>query len=377
VADGVRSTEAAARASTPKAMGVEDVWNSIPDGKHAYCLFSKTDDRREKVTSYSEKETEELAKGDPAEAKAWMQSFVAVRCKKGHKPESANQDSFSLVMIEDQFALYGIYDGHGPNGHDASHEALRFLTQKFLEDPEFKGHPAETLSKVFQNTQDFLEQQDRAKEFDFTSSGATCTVVFHDFVSQTLTVAHVGDSRAVLAYKKKSKGAFETLELTKDHKPDLPQEKKRIESATPPGRVVFDGYFNHRVFAQGGQYPGLNMSRAFGDLVAHREAGLTAKPDVVTVDLQKGSVRKTFPEADPENIELLEAGGEIEQLSLLICTDGVWEFIENKKATAMLKSKGFNQDGCEALTQESYDQWMKDSDGEITDDITAMLVNIR
>eukprot|EP00930_Biecheleria_cincta_P074989 TRINITY_DN62187_c0_g1_i1.p1 TRINITY_DN62187_c0_g1~~TRINITY_DN62187_c0_g1_i1.p1 ORF type:complete len:407 (+),score=85.34 TRINITY_DN62187_c0_g1_i1:44-1222(+) len=376
-AGGPRAAEAASKASTPNAMGVQNIWNSIPDGKHAYGLFTKTDDGLKAVKSYSEKETEVLAKGDPAEARAWVQSSVAFACKKGHKPESPNQDSFSLIMVEDQFALYGIYDGHGPTGHDASHEALRFLTRNFLEDPEFQGHPAETLSKVFEKTQEFLAKQDSESRFDFKSSGATCTVAFHDFTSQTLTVAHVGDSRALLAYKKKSKGAFETLELTKDHKPDLPQEKKRIESANPPGKVVFDGYFNHRVFAQCGQYPGLNMSRALGDLVAHREAGLTAKPDVVIVDLQKGSVRKTFPESDPENSELLAAGEEMEKLSLLMCTDGVWEFIDNKQATAMLKKEGFNQDGVDALTKESYDQWMKDSDGEITDDITAMLINIR
>lgn len=66
--------------------------------------------------------------------------------------------------------------------------------------------------------------------------------------------------------------------MTEDHKPSLPAEKRRIEKNG--GRVIFDGFFNHRVFAKDRMYPGLNMSRALGDTVAHREAGLCAVPDI-------------------------------------------------------------------------------------------------
>merc|ERR1712066_124498 len=80
-----------------------------------------------------------------------------------------------------------------------------------------------------------------------------------------LTLAHVGDSRAILV------GKDNTLELTEDHKPNLPKERARIENSDPPGRVVFDGYFNHRVFSYAGMYPGLNMSRAIGDVAGHKD----------------------------------------------------------------------------------------------------------
>ena len=41
-------------------------------------------------------------------------SFPVVKwsCKKGRKPESPNQDSFSVLVMEEDFALYGVYDGH-------------------------------------------------------------------------------------------------------------------------------------------------------------------------------------------------------------------------------------------------------------------------
>merc|ERR1719189_678958 len=106
-------------------------------------------------------------------------------------------------------------------------------------------------------------------------------MAYHCMKSNKLWLAHVGDSRSKV-------GAADgkvCTPLTLDHKPDLEKEKKRIESADPTGRVTFDGFFKHRVFAKTGMYPGLNMSRALGDCVAHRMAGLTAEPDVAEIDL--------------------------------------------------------------------------------------------
>merc|ERR1711988_866529 len=120
---------------------------------------------------------------------------------------------------------------------------------------------------------------------DASTSGTTCTLCYHDMKEGKLTVAHVGDSRGVL-WRGKDQNV---VMATTDHKPDLPEEKKRIESMG--GRVVFDGYYNHRVFSQKGMYPGLNMSRAIGDLVAHEEAGLTADPDIRTYKLDEAEWR--------------------------------------------------------------------------------------
>merc|ERR1719230_1063869 len=84
-------------------------------------------------------------------------------------------------------------------------------------------------------------------------------------------LAHVGDSKAVMVSYKGADGSFIGRDLTQDHKPSVPGEKKRIEENG--GRVIFDGFYNYRVFAKGQMYPGLNMSRAFGDTVAHRHDG--------------------------------------------------------------------------------------------------------
>merc|ERR1712176_556333 len=126
-------------------------------------------------------------------------------------------------------------------------------------------------------------------------------MAYHDLKGQKITIAHVGDSRGVIGMVKNTmakKKLHKCEDLTVDHKPDLKKERERIENSDPPGRVVFDGFYNYRVFAKAGMYPGLNMSRALGDVTAHKEAGLTAEPDINVIDL------KTFA-ADSDLVVML------------------------------------------------------------------------
>jgi len=350
---------AASRSRSLEDAGVQKAFEGLEPTTKAFYVASVTDTQLEKKASQSEKDQVELvapgADRDAMYEKIHMDCGYS--CIKGFKPESANQDSFSVIVVEGKFAMYGVYDGHGPEGHFASDMSLRNLVKTFMEHPKREGQPDEALKEVFMETQKMLKTQ---KEHEFSSSGTTCTIAYHDLSSDFLTIAHVGDSRAVLGCVNGRK--VDVLSLTVDHKPDLPQEKARIESANPPGRVIFDGYFNHRVFSQKGMYPGLNMSRALGDLVAHSEAGLTAEPEITSINLK--AERNKVPD---------------QKLVLLVATDGVWEFIESKEAVELLYSKeAFTtpQKAVDKLTKTAYDRWMKDSDGEITDDISAILVHI-
>lgn len=139
------------------------------------------------------------------------------------------------------------------------------------------------LKDTFKRVQGLVREGDRAKKFSAQLAGTTCSVVVHNHKKQTLSIAHVADSTVVLGkyIDKKAKEAQSTTQvtgvaLTRDHKPDLKDEKKRIEQNG--GRVVFDGYANHRVYAKNGRYPGLNMSRCLGDLLGHQDAGCSCEP---------------------------------------------------------------------------------------------------
>jgi hypothetical protein len=42
---------------------------------------------------------------------------VGVACTKGLKPEAPNQDSFVVVCFDNELRIYGVFDGHGKQGH--------------------------------------------------------------------------------------------------------------------------------------------------------------------------------------------------------------------------------------------------------------------
>jgi len=337
----------------------------------AVCICSVTDTELTKKNSFSEKATIH-ASTEPgsteAETKQWLaEQGIGWSCRKGMKPESPNQDSFSVLVVMSKFALYSVFDGHGPSGHFVSDFVRQNVVQLFLGNPLRATEPETAFAEAFKSNQDMLEemQDKRASSdsmehlIDASMSGTTCTMAYHNLETDVLTIAHVADSRAVLGRRNSTADVKPAEELTQDHKPNLPGEKQRIENSVPPGRVVFDGFYNYRVFAQGGPYPGLNMSRAIGDITGHKEAGLSAVPDVKVIDLKEE--RQTC-----------------EALMLVLCTDGVWEFIENEEAIEEIHK--FQPTETEAAIQTlakiGWDRWMKDSDNEISDDITGILVDL-
>merc|ERR1719240_950762 len=188
-------------------------------------------------------------------------------------------------------------------------------------------------------------------------SGRTCTICYVPTGSDSMLVANVGDSRAVLCQIDSQNALTSAVDLTVDHKPNLPEERERIEKAG--GQVVFDGFFNYRVYSSDG-HGGLNMSRALGDTTSH-EAGVTEVPEskMVPIDVHRVDLRPN-------------AGSDI---CVIIATDGVWEFISSQEAAELVGSYGRAgvRAAADALAKRSYDLWMEDSEGEVSDDITCIL----
>lgn len=276
-------------------------------------------------------------------------------CRKGLKPESPNQDSWFVLKLETH-SIYAVFDGHGQKGHDVSQFVKENLPKLIIKDQRFKTPemPA-MLKEVFKKTQSLVGTADRMKKISAQMSGTTATVCIHDHKTNKITVAHVADSTAVLGRTKSGskKGDVEGVALTRDHKPDLKDERMRIEKAG--GRVVFDGYANHRVYARNARYPGLNMSRCLGDLMGHADCGLSAEPEIKEMEL-----------APEDNL-------------LLLCSDGVWEFITPTEAVVMVSEFPVAKAmlAAERLAKEAWDRWIKEEGGAVVDDITVVLVNLR
>mmetsp|Transcript_82405 Transcript_82405/g.145376 ORF Transcript_82405/g.145376 Transcript_82405/m.145376 type:complete len:386 (-) Transcript_82405:56-1213(-) len=282
-------------------------------------------------------------------------SGLGYTCRKGLKPESPNQDSFSILQVDGLFSLFGVYDGHGKQGHDVSNFVKDTLPKLIVKDKRFKTQSkAEMLKEVFQKTQSLVTTLDSMKRLSAQLSGTTATVAIHDHVLNKLILSHVADSTCVLGeYTDDSKTRLKARALTRDHKPDLQDERSRIEKAG--GRVVFDGFANHRVYAKNGRYPGLNMSRCLGDLLGHEEAGCSCVPEVSEVQL-----------------------GPLSHV-LLLCSDGVWEFMTAEEAVNLVAKYPPAQAmmAAEHLAKEAWDRWIHEEDGMVVDDITAIVVHLQ
>jgi len=85
------------------------------------------------------------------------------------------------------------------------------------------------LKDSFKKTQEELFSYcNKTAEFDVALSGTTGTIAVVDSNQNKMWIAHVGDSRGIVCIC--DNGKHKAKEITVDHKPTLPQEKKRIEA---------------------------------------------------------------------------------------------------------------------------------------------------
>lgn len=312
----------------------------------AWCVMSETD--RGMCRGFASKAMRQL--GDSS---ALNRSGVGFSCRKGLKPESLNQDSFVAMGIEGDLAIYGVFDGHGCAGHEVSNFVKENLPRLIIQDRRFRtSSMMEMLQECFRDMQKMISEATRCNRLNARMSGTTATIVIHDFKTKTITVAHAGDSGACVGKMVSARpgGTFSAEAITQDHKPELEEERSRIESAG--GRVMFDGYANHRVYAGNSRAPGLNMSRSLGDLLGHTEAGLSCEPAVRQIPLTPG------------------------HKMLILCSDGVWEFIPPARAVRVAADFTAHSAmmAAERLAKDAWDCWVREEGGTVVDDITALVI---
>ena len=187
-----------------------------------------------------------------------------------------------------------------------------------------------------------------------------------------LHVCNIGDSRLIIGNRVPAASAAAAapslvpVEVTADHKPELPEERERILAAG--GRVFSVTYEDGeqgpaRVWLADVDIPGLAMSRSLGDTVAHT-AGVTSEPEVHHVLLRES------------------------QAYLVWASDGLWEFLTNEEVLAYLEAAEKQAAGSAAaadaadvlksavdkMITESSSRWVaKES---VIDDITVIVVQL-
>mmetsp|Transcript_20982 Transcript_20982/g.38070 ORF Transcript_20982/g.38070 Transcript_20982/m.38070 type:complete len:388 (+) Transcript_20982:43-1206(+) len=322
---------------------VEILNSSGQEGDRKFSIGSNTDQGK---VSFANKSIVNI--GEEVDPVAHGLGFT---CRKGLKPESPNQDSWAVVRLDGNFSIYGVYDGHGQKGHDVSNFVKENLPKLIIKDQRFKtDDQPKMLLDAFKKVQGLVGTADRMKKLSAQLAGTTATVAIQDHQKNKLTIAHVADSTAVMArWADSTKKQIKGIQLTRDHKPDLKDEKARIEKNG--GRVVFDGYANHRVYAKNARYPGLNMSRCLGDLLGHQDCGISCEPEVKEMDV------------DP-----------LDHI-LLLCSDGVWEFVTPQEAAELVAEfpAAKAMSAAEKLAKEAWDRWIREEGGAVVDDITVVL----
>jgi len=203
-------------------------------------------------------------------------------------------------------AAFGVMDGHGG-------KEVAMFCQHHLPLLIGRGSSSDTkaaLVDAFHGIDDMLdsppgpEESEEAGPRCGSAEWVGCTAVVCLVRRDVLVVGNAGDSRAVLSRRRRA------MPLSTDHKPNLPEERERIQRAG--GRVERQTLGDHVQYRVNGN---LNLSRSIGDMeykrVAHlppNEQMICSTPDVVAV------VR------DP--------GDEF----LLLACDGVWDVMSNQQA---------------------------------------------
>ena len=262
------------------------------------------------------------------------------------------------------FNLFGVLDGHGSQGHYVSQFCreyfIRVMTkyaesckQSKLTTPEaiyneLKRTKFAYIIDAFNKADTHMEQQ----KFDYKFSGTTCNIVFQ--FNKHLVCASVGDSRGILIYDKGDKNNTGIFPLSTDHKPDLPGEIERIKLHGGVVEQIIDNEGNkvgpQRVWKAGLNYPGLAMSRSLGDFEA-KEAGVISSPQITEYTINHSSKY------------------------MIICSDGVWEFIQNEQVRELGNAFLIKNDiagFCTELVKFAMHSW--EQFDIIRDDITVVCI---
>ena len=215
-----------------------------------------------------------------------------------------NQDTYLILsnIFNLNYNILGILDGHGNDGHYVSQFIKDEIIKIFSNEDTYninknnKNDLNEEIiyKKLTKNNFTFIKntfiQFDKKlqnENFDSNQSGTTCILIFQ--ISKYLICANTGDSRCILikksSYINNNKIYNLTYEnLSKDHKPNNPNEKKRI--IEKGGEVHqdlnsdgdFEGVF--RIYEKGEKFPGLAVSRTIGDMES-KSIGNISEPDVI------------------------------------------------------------------------------------------------
>jgi len=281
-------------------------------------------------------------------APSWLtgSTHAAVLCQKGQKAPSdptPNQDNY-FILHHGPIQIYGVADGHGPFGHLVSFRLVQTLPFFLTGSAHFGKDWAAALREAFLSAQSDLLKFCSEQDVNVEASGAAGSILV--FEGPRIHVAHIGDAGAMVASWNRHDSHL--VYATKDHKPQVPEERARLEAAGSEVRQIDEE--SYRIYIRDTSFPGLTMSRAFGDTAC---AGVLQEPEYKEILLQ------------PKD-----------EFYAIVASDGIWEFIDYEKAVDLsakkLRLKG-PRETARHLVDASRKRW-EYMCGDYCDDITVIVV---
>ena len=289
--------------------------------------------------------------------------------------KKVNQDNFfifkNFVQGFDNIFM-GVCDGHGYYGHEVSgyiKENLPMDLNHLIKTKKLNILTDDLSSTI--KTAFILENKSllRNNQIDSDLSGSTCISTI--YTPQKLIIANIGDSRCILGKciekedfekkdeiigeKNKKNLKWVAVNLSRDHKPTIPEEAERILKVGGRIRPMKDedGEFigPPRVYMKDKDMPGLAMTRSFGDYFGSM-AGVISEPEVSEYFFKP------------------------EDKFMVLASDGLFEFMDSQICVDIIKDYYDKNDivgCCEYLYKESTRRWIQEEEDTI-DDITMILV---
>lgn len=225
--------------------------------------------------------------------------------KKGMRNQNEDKDTI-IINLNNQdntiarLNIFGVYDGHG--GKFVSKYLSENLPQNFTDKNIKLPLSGRYIREKFMDIQTKLEKE-HPLEADYC--GSTCLIAIEYIFDKKryIDIVNLGDSRCVI-----SKNNIAHV-ITKDHKPNWPDEKKRLQQMG--GEIYYDGV-DWRIGA-------LSVSRSFGDIDS--KPYISVKPDIFRYKLTHK-----------------------DQLMIIAC-DGLWDVLDNQEAINFVISQCYDMEG--------------------------------
>ena len=278
--------------------------------------------------------------------------------------EKTNQDSYLIKenIFGENFNIYGVFDGHGDDGHFVSRYISNYINDYYTNESTFiNSNSSLSKNKIFLESNEKIIRESIKEldakltttkiNFDIFHSGSTSVLLF--LIDETLICSNIGDSQCYLFNcSKEDLWTFESL--AKIHKPSDQEEKKRIIESGGEVHPYFDedGVYEgpDRVYAKDKSYPGLSLSRSIGDLDG-KDIGVISDPDIIVKKIDENSK------------------------FIILGSDGLWDVIKPYDASRIVRSyfnKGDIDGACKKLLNKAMKIWKKNN--EERDDITIIVI---